>query len=403
MNILISWHRRRSLLIAELLLLSALLPVTGLQAQSHRNPVDSVINTFMAERQIPGFAACVVKGKSVVWSNYYGTANREKNIPMGPEGIINIGSISKTFVAAAAMQLWEKGLLDLDADINQYLDFKIRNPKYPDKPITVFQLLTHTSSTRDGEAYYASYSCGDPVISLHDWIQGSLSPGGKFYNNGDSFGDWTPGAGEQKYSNIGFGLLGLIVERIAGEPFNEYCKKHIFVPLGMQNTGWLLGEVNTANHIIPYAIITAENEGKILERKGLFAPGTELAKNTLLPYCLYSFPNYPDGLVRTTLRDLSLYLIAMMNGGKINGNRILKKTTVHKMLSLQLKGSDSQGLAWHRDTLSGQRVWGHKGGDPGIAANLFFNTSGRTGVITIQNILTGDTFPIVEKIYQLIR
>jgi CubicO group peptidase (beta-lactamase class C family) len=187
------------------LFLYILLPLTAVQAQSHHNQIDSAIHAFMAERKVPGFAACVVKGKSVVWSNYYGTANREKNITMGPEGIINIGSISKTFVAAAVMQLWEKGLLDLNADINQYLDFQIRNPKYPDKPITVFQLLTHTSSTLDGKAYYASYSCGDPGTSLHDWIQGSLTPGGKYYNNGDSFGDWMPGSGKQKYSNIGFG------------------------------------------------------------------------------------------------------------------------------------------------------------------------------------------------------
>ena len=322
------------------LLLCILLPVAGAQAQSRHSPIDSVIHTFMGEREIPGFAACVVKGKSVVWSNYYGTANREKNIPMGPEGIINIGSISKTFVAAAVMQLWEKGLLDLNVDINQYLDFEIRNPKYPNKPITIFQLLSHTSSTLDGKAYYASYSCGDPAISLHDWIQGSLTPGGKYYNDGDTFGDWIPGSGKQKYSNIGFGLLGLIVERIAKEPFNEYCKKHIFDPLGMHHTGWLLSEVNTTNHIIPYAIITPENEAKIMERKGLFAPETKLTRNTLLPYCLYSFPNYPDGLVRTNLHDLSIYLIAMMNGGK-NRNRILKKTTVEKMLSLQLKGSDT--------------------------------------------------------------
>ncbi|HEY0669003.1 MAG TPA: serine hydrolase [Sphingobacteriaceae bacterium] len=217
-------------------------------------------------------------------------------------------------------------------------------------------MLTHTSSTRDGKAYYASYSCGDPVISLQDWIKDSLTPGGKYYNNGDGFGDQVPGSGERKYSNIGFGILGLIVEKIAKEPFNEYCKKHIFDVLGMHNTGWLLSEVNSRNHIVPYAFITQENEARTMERKVLFGPGTQLAQNTLLPYCLYSFPNYPDGLVRTTLPDLSVYLMAMMNGGKINGNRILKKTTVQKMLSLQLEGSTAQGLAWHRETLSGQPV-----------------------------------------------
>ena len=162
---------------------------------------------------------------------------------MSLDAIMNIGSISKTFTATAAMQLWEKGMLQLDVDINKYLDFKITNPKYPDKPITIFQILTHTSSIQDGKAYHESYSCGDPTQSLHDWIYNNLNPDGTYYYQGSSFGDWSPGT-NTKYSNVAFGLLGLIVEKLAKKPFNEYCKENIFKPLGMINTGWFLREVD---------------------------------------------------------------------------------------------------------------------------------------------------------------
>ncbi|WP_259016234.1 serine hydrolase domain-containing protein [Emticicia fluvialis] len=108
----------------------------------------------MAAKQIPGFAACKVQNDRIVWTKAFGLASIEKKIPISIDGIMNIGSISKTFTATAIMQLWEKGKIDLYADVNDYLDFAIRNPAFPDKPITVFQLLTHTSSIIDGEAYH---------------------------------------------------------------------------------------------------------------------------------------------------------------------------------------------------------------------------------------------------------
>lgn len=92
---------------------------------------------------------------------------------------MNIGSISKTITAVAIMQLWEKELIRLDSDINNYLDFEVSNPHHPDDSITVFQLLTHTSSIQDGESYSHSYDCGDSPISLEDWIYSNLNKEGR--------------------------------------------------------------------------------------------------------------------------------------------------------------------------------------------------------------------------------
>ncbi len=377
-----------------------------LQAQSKDDSIDISIRKYMEENRIPGFAACVVRNNEIIWSNSYGLADIRHNVPMSIDCIMNIGSVSKTFTAAAAMQLWEKGLLDLDEDVSKYLDFSIRNPKYPDKPITIFQILTHTSSITDGSAYADSYSCGDPTISIYDWIYNYLTPEGKYYSSSENFGVWVPGE-KERYSNVAFGLLGLIVERVAGQPFNVYCREHIFRPLGMKNTGWYLSEIDTSHHIKPYAYVTDENMSDLLQNRRLYRGDSEFITGTYAENCLYSFPNYPDGLVRTNIRDLSCYLIAMMNGGEYMGARILKKGTVDKMFSAQLKDDSSRGLCWHSkelETSSGKvLLWGHTGGDPGIATYLFLQPYQRTGVITFQNSEAEGTFSIVRELFLMMK
>ena len=143
----------------------------------------------------------------------------------------------------------------------------------------------------------------------------------------------------------------------------------------MKNTGWFLNEIDTKKHIKPYAYVTQENRNDLLENKRLYPQETEFKVGSFVENCLYSFPNYPDGLVRTSVRELSLYLTAMINGGELNGARILDKETVDKMLSLQIKGNNSQGLCWRTSELESASsritLWGHTGGDPGIS-NLSF-------------------------------
>ena len=375
---------------------------TQAESQPAFDSVDASIKRFMKAENIPGFATNIVKDGKIIWSGAYGQADIDKKKAMSIDGIMNIGSISKTFTATAIMQLWEKRLIDLNADINSYIGFNIRNPKYPDKPITVFQILTHTSSIIDGKAYFESYACGDPVLSLDDWIHGILVPDGTFYNGGDSFSNSAPGE-KRVYSNIAFGLLGLIVEKVGGKPFNIYCTKFIFRPLGMKHTGWLLREVDTSSHIRPYVYITEENRNFILTATRLFPGESAFKPASFIPSCLYSYPNYPDGLVRTSVRELTYYLMALLNGGKLNGKRILKKATLDKMWTLQLAGDNSQGLTWRTsefETPSGKvTLWGHSGLDPGIQTFLYFNPANKTGVVTFENNPADGITNIVGKLY----
>jgi len=197
-----------------------IIPCPAFSQEDATDSLDQFIESFITEYHIPGLAGAIVKDGTVRWMQAYGHADLDQDKPMGKSTLLNIGSISKTFPATAIMQLWEQGRLDLDADINTYLSRPIRNPEHPDVPITVQQLLTHTSSIRDGAAYDESYACGDPAISLQEWIEGYFQPGGDYYDPEEHFYDEAPGA-EHAYSNVGFGVLGLIVEEITEKPLYQ--------------------------------------------------------------------------------------------------------------------------------------------------------------------------------------
>ena len=141
----------------------------SMASESKTNPLglDDFLESRVAQCPAPGLAAAIVKGNQLVWAKGFGWANRESNIPMSADTLMNIGSISKTITATAVMQLWEAGKFDLDDDINEFLPFVVRNPGNPEVAITFRQLLTHRSSIKDGPAYGESYACGDIVIRMN--------------------------------------------------------------------------------------------------------------------------------------------------------------------------------------------------------------------------------------------
>ena len=116
---------------------------------------------------------CIVENDQIIWKGAYGYASIEQNKPVGDSTIFHIASISKLLTGTALMQLWEEGLFDLDDDINNYLPFEIRNPNYPDDPITFRMLLTHTSSINDDWTqliYLYTYIIDSPV-SLESFVE----------------------------------------------------------------------------------------------------------------------------------------------------------------------------------------------------------------------------------------
>jgi CubicO group peptidase (beta-lactamase class C family) len=357
--------------------------------------VDAFIKKTLQSGDTPGIAACAVRGDQIEWSAGYGWADIAARKPMTPDTIQNIASVSKTITATAIMQLREEEKLDLDVDVNEYLPFPVRNPRYPSTPITIRQLLTHTSSITDGPAYEPSYACGDPTMSLNDWLQAYFDPAGSNYDTEGNFLSWRPGtldlpAKADAYSNLAFGLLGGLVETITERPFSEYCRHRIFEPLSMKNTGWYLTDIDETKHAIPYGSANVPRLSASSDRNN------DTDDSEYHPHCLYSFTNYPDGLIRTSVNDLSRFLRAYIGSGTFQTTRILDESTIEKMLTVS---HDRQGLCWRtaRHVANDNTIWGHGGGDPGVSTTMDFNQRDQVGVIVFSNFDGWDLVRQVSK------
>ena len=376
-------------------------------SQESQSNLDRFIEAGMQRVRIPGLAVGLVKNDRIAWSKSYGFANLEKKIKMTADHVENIGSISKTFVATALMQLWERGKFNLHDDINDYLPFEVRNPGYPDLKITFEHLLTHTSSLDDGPAYGQAYACGDPQEKLEEWHRAYFTPGGRHYNREKNFHPWEPGTSRPSdisYCNVAFGLLAILVEKLSGSDFERYTQSSIFRPLSMNNTAWRLKNIDLSTHAVPYTWVENQKPrgpswgGRPLGVIGERGPSWEdvAAPDGYAPNCFYNHPNFPDGFLRCSVNQLCSYARAYLNKGVYEKQRILQEDTVKTMLA---KRHLNCGLCWWEYELSnGDTVWGHLGSDPGINNLLMFNPQNGTGTVILANTHMGEQGDIRKEI-----
>ena len=182
--------------------------------------IDGTIESQMVLEDIPAVTVSVVKDGQLLFSKGYGFADLEKRIPVNAEkSLFRIGSTSKLFTWTAVMQMVEAGKLDLDADVNSYLDFKI--PATYAQPITLKHILAHTAGFEDGGLGYLIQYFPDHGPELAEAMEKYIPL------RVNAPGEVT------SYSNYATALAGLIVQNVSGKPFNQYVKEHIFDPLGM--------------------------------------------------------------------------------------------------------------------------------------------------------------------------
>jgi len=354
-------------------LFAAILSIYLTPVQSSNGDIqefNDYINTSISKANIAGMSIAIVSGDSILFTQGYGYSDIKTKEPFTLETVMNIASISKTFVGVALMHLVEKGLIGLDDDVNNFLPFKILNPHLPESIITPRHLMSHSSGIKDNQkVYLPSYHYGnDSPIPLGEFLEDYLSSNGTHYSK-KNFTKSKPGE-KFLYSNIGAGLAGYIVERVSGKTLNIFTREIIFKPLGMNNTCWFLSEMDRAKH------------SRLYESK---------KNNTLLDNIdLYGLTTYPDGGVRTTVADLSRYLLCIMNKGIYNGTRILKEETVAEMLTPDY--IDSYTKFWN----IGDQV-GHGGGDPGVSTGMYYSPKDKLGIIFFINTSSHGKFTKKEK------
>ncbi|RLF46300.1 MAG: hypothetical protein DRN29_05305, partial [Thermoplasmata archaeon] len=172
--------------------------------------IDKLIERLMKMAHMSALSAAIVIDDEVVWTKGFGLYDRENDKEASDETIYLVASISKTFTATAIMQLYEKGLLDIDEDVNKYLPFSLRNPNYPKEPITIRMLLAHQSSLAEDPPAFYSYIPGDLEVEgyPYPWLEQYLVPGEIHYKP-QVWSDYKPGE-KMYYANVGYSVLGYL-------------------------------------------------------------------------------------------------------------------------------------------------------------------------------------------------
>jgi CubicO group peptidase (beta-lactamase class C family) len=302
--------------------------------------IDGMMAAHMPSRKIPAATIAVVKDGELFFAKGYGYADREQRRPVEADRtLFRPGSASKLFTWTAVMQLAERGQLDLDADVNTYLEsFQI--PATFEEPITMKHLLTHTPGFEDGALGYLFVKDEEGLMPMREALAAHIP------DRVRPPGTWA------SYSNFGTALAGLVVENISGMPFAEYIEKNIFEPLGMEHSTFRepLPENLAADMAVGYK-----------RENGLYEPGSfEFISNF-----------GPAGALTSTATDMARFMIAHLQLGRYGEQRILEEETARQM-HRQLYTPDPRlpGMAYgfYESRVLDQHIIGH-GGD-----TIYFHT-----------------------------
>lgn len=295
--------------------------------------LEAFIDDFFAEEMedlhIPGAAIAIVKDGSILLTKGYGYADLENQTPVIPETtLFRVGSVSKTLTGTAAMQLVDRGLLQLDEDINQYLkDFQI--PSTYQQPITLKHLLTHTSGFSQQYIGIAGRTAEDK-LSLAEYVKTEMPPRVR------------PPGEHYSYSTYDSDLVGYVIQELTGIPLEEYMAKNLLQPLQMLQSSFL--------QPLPPALDSN------------LAVGYEYEEGTyqILPFLYLN--TVAAGAMSSTATDIAHFMLAQLQGGQYDNQRILSEDSTRAMQQQQFTDHPKLpgiGYTFHERFKNQQRILAH--------------------------------------------
>lgn len=335
-----------------LLLAALLLPHAGL-AQPKADSVDRYVRQFTRTHNIPGAAISIVRNGRVVKSAGYGTANLELNVPASAHSVFEIGSITKQFTAEAIMMLVELGKLGLDDPISRYI---------PDLPsawdgIHVRHLLTHTSGLHDWESDTATSFSLTREYTAREFI---AFVAGKplAFNPGSRFA----------YTNSAYPLLGLVIEKVSGIPYERFIRERIFTRAAMTET-----RMRDNFSLVP------NRASGYVDRGGLLRNGQPLRPAILAA----------NGFILSTASDMAKWMIALLN------DAIVTKASATAMSTPTRLADGSAlpflGMGWFLGSAAGHRYLAHNGATAaGFSSVVYLFPDDAIGVMVLLSIDRGD-------------
>jgi len=322
-------------------------------------------SAVLEETRVPGAGIALVRQDGVDWVGGLGYADRDARTPVTADTHFRVGSISKTFVAMALVQLSEDGLLDLDATLEEVVpEVAVDNPWQATDPVRVIHVLQHTAGFDDMRFTDRYVAEGDSEGSLMEAL--ARNPGSRRVR-------WRPGT-RMAYSNVGYGIAGVVLEKVTGEPYEDYIKRQIFDPLGMSTSSFRL---------------TAADEA-------LLARGYDSPDGPPV-----GFPRIylrPAGNLHSSARELASFIRMLLGWGELGDGYVIDPEYLGNMEQPRTTLASTAGL--HNGYGTGIitrlhlpfRVLGHDGGIDGFWSSYAYSPSRDVGFVVLVNS-TGERAP----------
>ncbi len=344
------------------------------RAQDHqlspdkRTQIEAAISKFMASSHAPGVSVAVVENGEYVWSQGFGFADLENNSPASEHTLYRLGSISKSLTATAAMQLWERKQLDLDAPVQKYC------AAFPQKPwpITTRLVMGHLAGIR----HYKSESPDDPEIGNTKHFDNPIQAGLDFFKNDALVSE--PGK-TFHYSTQGYTLVGCVIEGASGSKYVDFMRQNVFVPAGMEHT-------------------QADDRFAIIAYRTRFYLKTESGTVENADFLDSSY-KIPGGGWLSSAEDMARFEVAILN------DKLLKPAT-RALMWTPLKPSDGSkdgyALGWGVGESDGIADIGHNGGQQGTSTTFFIVPAQRDGVVVLANLEGADVTGLAHEIMKVL-
>jgi len=365
-------------------LLCSLLPAAGvLAANTDFTALDTFIEQEMARERVPGLALAVIQDGKVSYMRGYGYRDVEAKLPVTPQTVFAIGSISKSFTVLTLGALAQKGQLDWDAPVRHYLpDFELYD-RHAGEHMSARDLVTHRSGLPRHDQVWYSHHARPEAVSRQDYWQRLryLAPTAEFRTR-------------YQYNNLMFLAAGYLAGRVAGMEWEQLAEQRLFAPLEMHNSYTGIDAYARANE--PARPYQRNDAGEAVR----------------VPYADIDAIG-PAGSINSTVEDMSHYLLALMSGGQWQGRQVLDADTVRQMQMAQTivpgvprhaeLGAEQYGMGLRLSSYRGWRVAGHGGAIDGFNAQISWLPEKGIGVVVLNNLNSNDVrITIPNRVFDLL-
>jgi CubicO group peptidase (beta-lactamase class C family) len=353
--------------------------------------LDAELRALVECGKPPGMSLVVVKEGKVVYEKGFGWADEPRKIAATPETVYHWWSLTKVATAVAIFQLLEQGKLQLEDSVRKFLPyFNVKYPSANSRPVTIQHLLTHSSGLPDpGWRIIAwIHHDGEPPVNQTALVKKVLPDFSTL--------EFEPGDSTQ-YTNIGYMVLGAIIEKVTGQAYEEYIGEHILEPLAMDHTDFFY-----TKEMEPFEAAGSHPLFDVMTPiLAIVAPSyiREVSGKHLWLERVYTDQTPSTGLIGSAT-DAARLVAAYLNGGELGGRRILSAASVSRMTheGYIKRGNRRQGICWQVYDDNGQLMLNHSGGGPGFSTEMQLYPDRKLGFVLFTNDVTCEYWKIMSTI-----